>query len=196
LKLKLQILFYKLGSQESKPIPDCDIQKECQNGSKSVKYSVLQVNIKLLTNASDLSGTDLDMTGIEVEDHELEEEENCIMVIASNILQHRELLQTAAHSLADGGCILAREMVDTNSVLNSGFRLNVVFEKTLKDEKLLLLRKVTVTINRFFRNRLHLRLPLTYLSVWPCSYSIKAAELERSYKRYFKRNIEKCLNLV
>ena len=108
----------------------------------TVKYSVLQVNLKLLAKAGDLSGTDLDMTGIEVEEHELEEEENCTMIIASNIMQHRELLQTAAHSLAAGGCILARENVDTNSMLSSGFRLNVAFEKTLKDEKLLLLRKV------------------------------------------------------
>jgi len=118
-----------------------------------VKYSVFQVNIKLLAKPGDMSGTDLDMTGLEVEEHELEEEENCTMIIASNIVQHRELLQTAAHSLADGGCILAREKVDTNSVLSSGFRLNVVFEKTLQDEKLLLLRKVIVTLNSFIQNR-------------------------------------------
>jgi hypothetical protein len=122
-----------------------------QIGSTSVKHSVLQVNIKFLAKA----GTDLDLTGLEVEDHELEEEHNCTMVIASNIVQHRELLETAARSLADGGCILARENVDTESVLASGFRLNVVFEKTLNDEKLLLLRKVTVTIVSF-QNRLHL----------------------------------------
>jgi len=70
------------------------------------------------------------MTGIEVEECELEEEENCTMIIASNMVQHKKLLQTAAHGLADGGCILARENVDTKSVLSSGFRLNVVFEKT------------------------------------------------------------------
>jgi len=157
----------KLGSQESKPILDCGVQEECQNGSTSAKYSVLQVNIKLLAKAGDLSGTDLDMTGTEVEEHELEEEEDCTMVIASNIVQHRELLQTAAHSLADGGCILAREKVDANSVLCSGFKLNVVFEKTLQDEKLLLLRKVIVTLNRLILNRRHLPLPSLYLSVWP-----------------------------
>jgi hypothetical protein len=128
-------------------------KKNVKNGSTSAKYSVLQVNIKLLVKTGDLSGTDLDMTGIEVEEHELEEEENCTMVIASNIVQHRELLQTAVHSLADGGCILAREKVDTNSELSSDFRLNVVFEKTLQDEKLLLLRKVIVTLNSFIRNR-------------------------------------------
>ena len=117
--------------------------------------------------AGDLSVTALDMTGIEVEEHELEEEENCTMIIASNIVQHIELLQTAARSLADGGCILARENVDTESVLSSGFRLNVVFEKTLKDEKLLLLRKVIMTLDSFIWNRRHLSLPSLYLSVWP-----------------------------
>ena len=113
----------------------------------------MQVNIKLLAKASDLSGTDLDITGLEVEDHELEEEENCTMIIASNIVQHREPLQTVAHSLADGGCILARERIDTKNVLSSGFRLNVVFEKTLEDEKLLLLRKVIETLKSFIQNR-------------------------------------------
>ena len=144
---------YKPDSQKSKLFLNCSVQEECQNGSTSAKYSVLQVNIKILAKVSDLSGTDLDMTGIKVEEHELEEEENCTMVIASNIVQHRELLQTAARSLVDGGCILAREKVDTNSVLSSGFRLNVVFEKTLQDEKLLLLRKVIVIINSFILNR-------------------------------------------
>ena len=114
---------------------------------------VLQVNIKVLAKASDLSGTDLDITGLEVEEHELEEEENCTMIIASNIVQHRELLQTVARSLADGGCILARERIDTKNVLSSGFRLNVVFEKTLEDEKLLLLRKVIEPIKSFMQNR-------------------------------------------
>jgi hypothetical protein len=133
----------------------------------SAKYTVLQVNIKILAKAGDLSGTDLDMTGLEFKEHELEEEQNCTMVIASNIVKHRELLQTAARSVADGGCILAREKVDTNSVLSSGFRLNVVFEKTLQDEKLLLLRKVIVTLNSFIRERQHLPLPSLYRSLWP-----------------------------
>ena len=113
----------------------------------------MQVNIKLLAKSSDLSGTNLDITGLDVEEHELEEEENCTLIIASNIMQHRELLQTAAHSLADGGCILAREKFDTKNVLSSDFRLNVVFEKTLKDEKLLLLRKVIETHKGFIQNR-------------------------------------------
>ena len=113
----------------------------------------MQVNIKVLAKASDLSGTDLDITGLEVEEHDLEEEKNCIMVIVSNIVQHRELLQTVARSLADGGCILAREKVDTKNVLSSSFRLNIVFEKTLKDEKLLLLRKVIETLKSFIQNR-------------------------------------------
>jgi hypothetical protein len=83
------------------------------------------------------------MTGIKVEKHKLQDEQNCTLVIASNILHHTELLQTAVNALADGACILAREEVDTESVVCDGFRLETVFEKTLKNEKLLLLRKVT-----------------------------------------------------
>ncbi|PNF18949.1 hypothetical protein B7P43_G14905 [Cryptotermes secundus] len=81
------------------------------------------------------------MTGIKVEELSLEDEQNCMLVIASSILLHTRLLQTAMNALADGGCILAREKVDTENVVSNGFRLETVFEKTLKDEKLLLLRK-------------------------------------------------------
>jgi hypothetical protein len=83
------------------------------------------------------------MTGIEVEEHELQDKQNCALVIASNILLHKERLQTAVNALADEACILAREKVDTENVLSSIFKLETVFEKTLKNEKLLLLRKVT-----------------------------------------------------
>jgi len=41
LKLKLQFLLYKPGSQESKLFLNCSVQEECQNGSMSLKYSVL-----------------------------------------------------------------------------------------------------------------------------------------------------------
>jgi hypothetical protein len=86
------------------------------------------------------------MAGIKVEEHELEDEHNCTLVIASNILHQTELLKTAVNALADGACILAREEVNTESVLCNGFRLETVFEKTLKNEKLLLLRKVTAPL--------------------------------------------------
>jgi hypothetical protein len=86
------------------------------------------------------------MTGVKIEEHKLWDEQNCTMVITSNILLHRELMQTAVNALADGACILAREKVDTESVLSNGFRLETVFEKTLKDEKLVLLRKVTAPL--------------------------------------------------
>jgi hypothetical protein len=93
---------------------------------------------------------DFDRTGLEVEEHELEEEAGCTVVIASNMLLHRELLETAASTLADGGCILAREKIDTETTLSNGLRLNIVFEKTLKNETLLLLRKVVASLRVSF----------------------------------------------
>jgi hypothetical protein len=100
------------------------------------------VHVIVLTKASDLSGMDLDMTGLEVEEHQLEEETSCTMVIASNMLLHRELLENATSSLAEGGCILAREKIDTETKLSNGLKLNLVFEKTVNNEKFLLFRKV------------------------------------------------------
>lgn len=86
------------------------------------------------------------MTGLKVEEHKLEEETSCTLVIASNMLLHRELLETATSSLADGGCILAREKVDTETKLSNGFKLNIVFEKIVNNEKLLLFRKVMTSL--------------------------------------------------
>ena len=111
---------------------------------------VLQPHITVLAKISDLSGMDFDRTGLEVEEHELEEEAGCTVVIASNMLLHRELLETAASTLADGGCILAREKIDTETTLSNGLRLNIVFEKTLKNETLLLLRKVVASLRVSF----------------------------------------------
>ncbi|PNF18738.1 hypothetical protein B7P43_G05011 [Cryptotermes secundus] len=84
---------------------------------------------------------DLNMAEVKIEDHKLKDKQECTLLIASNILLHRELLQTAVNALADGACILAREKVGTESELSNGFRLETMFEKTLKEEKLLLLRK-------------------------------------------------------
>lgn len=110
---------------------------------------MLQANITILAKTGDLSEMDLNMAEVKIEDHKLKDKQECTLVIASNILLHRELLQTAVNTLADGACILAREKVGTESALSNGFRLETVFEKTLKEEKLLLLRKVTVPPKSF-----------------------------------------------
>jgi hypothetical protein len=123
--------------------------KNPRNSSISKNLCVLQANITLLAGGSNLSGTDLDMTGIKIEEHGIEDEENCMLVIASNILLNRKLLETAANALTNGACILAREKPDTKVMLNSSLRLELVFEKTLKDEKLLLLRKVMAPLRIF-----------------------------------------------
>jgi hypothetical protein len=84
----------------------------------------------------------MDKTGVKVEDYELENEQNCTLVITSNILLQTQLLQSAVGALTEGGFILTREKPDTKSTFSNGFRLKSVFEKSLKDEKFLLLRKV------------------------------------------------------
>jgi hypothetical protein len=85
---------------------------------------------------------DLNKTGIKVEEYELERAQNCTLVITSNILIHTQLVQSAVSALTEGGFILTREKPDTKITFSIGFSLETVFEKTLKDEKVLLLRKV------------------------------------------------------
>lgn len=87
------------------------------------------------------------MSGIKVEEKKLIGEENCMLVVASNVLLHTELLQTAASALADGACLLSRENPHTKSMGNSHLGLEIIFEKTFQDEKLVLLRKVCVCVS-------------------------------------------------
>jgi hypothetical protein len=72
-----------------------------------------------------------------VDDHKLEEEYNCTLIMASNIVHYSELL----HIAVNGACLLANEKPETKSTFTD-FRLEIVFEKSLTEEKLLLLRKV------------------------------------------------------
>lgn len=108
----------------------------------SVAYLSLQADITILTNQDNPLVADLDMTGIKVEDRKLLGEQNCMLVIACNVLHHTKLQQTAVSALADGACILTRENPDTKCMGNNRFGFEVVFEKTLGDEKFVLLRKV------------------------------------------------------
>lgn len=114
--------------------------------SYSKKLSVaslsLQADITVLTKQDNPLVADLDMTGLKVEDRKLLGEQNCMLVIACNVLHHATLLQAAVSALADGACILTRENPDTKCMGDNRFGFEVVFEKTLGDEKFVLLRKV------------------------------------------------------
>jgi hypothetical protein len=107
---------------------------------------MLQADITILANEGSSSVEDLDMTGIKVEGRKLTGEQKCMFIIASNVLLNTELLQIAVSALADGAYILARENPNTRFLGSNCYGLEVVFEKTLEDEKLVLLRKVCVWI--------------------------------------------------
>jgi len=87
---------------------------------------------------------DFDTTGIKVENRNLMAEDNCTLIVASNVLLHTELLQTAVSILAEGAYVLAREKLNTKCTGNRCIGFETVFEKTLENEKFLLLRKVRV----------------------------------------------------
>ena len=105
---------------------------------------ILQADITILADESNPLVVDFDATGIKVEDRKLVEEESCTLIVASNVLLHPELLQTAISILAEGACILAREKPSTKRMGNRCVGFETVFEKTLENEKFLLLRKVRI----------------------------------------------------
>lgn len=122
--------------------PMKSVSKLSYSKKLSVAYISLQADITILTNQDNPLVADLDVTGIKVEDRKLIGEQNCMLVIACNVLYHTKLLQTAVSALADGACILTRENPDMKCMGSNCFGLEVVFEKTLGDEKFVLLRKV------------------------------------------------------
>ncbi|XP_069677436.1 fatty acid synthase-like isoform X2 [Periplaneta americana] len=105
---------------------------------------LIQANITLLAESTEPTIEGLEISGFKVEDRKLMAEQKCMLIIASDVLSNPELLQTASGALADGACVLAREKSNMEVTANNCFNLDVVFEKTVEDEKLILLMKRTV----------------------------------------------------
>ncbi|XP_069698899.1 uncharacterized protein [Periplaneta americana] len=99
-----------------------------------------------MASADNPSVADLESSQIKVEYRKMEREEDCRLIIAANILSDTKLLDTAVKALADGAFILTRETDADKSVKAD---LDVVFEKTLENHKLLLLRKAGAVTNYF-----------------------------------------------
>ncbi|XP_069675926.1 fatty acid synthase-like [Periplaneta americana] len=108
---------------------------------------LIQAKLTLLANAEDPLINKLEITGFKVEDRHLMSEQKCTLIIASDVLSQPDLLQTALRALAEGGCILSREKSCAEITDYCSFKLEVVFEKTLEDEKLVLLKKAA-TVER------------------------------------------------
>ncbi|KAJ4448693.1 hypothetical protein ANN_00083 [Periplaneta americana] len=106
---------------------------------------LIQPDITVVASADNPSVADLESSQIKVEDRKLDRGEDCRLIIAANILSDTKLLDMAVKALADGAFILTRETDADKSVEAD---LDVVFEKTLEDHKLLLLRKRRVVSDR------------------------------------------------
>ncbi|KAJ4448696.1 hypothetical protein ANN_00086, partial [Periplaneta americana] len=105
-----------------------------------------QADVTVMASADNPSVADLESSQIKVEYRKMEREEDCRLIIAANILSDTKLLDTAVKALADGAFILTRETDADKSVKAD---LDVVFEKTLENHKLLLLRKAGAVTNYF-----------------------------------------------
>ncbi|XP_069699383.1 fatty acid synthase-like [Periplaneta americana] len=106
---------------------------------------LIQADMTVVASADNPSVADLESSKIKVEDRKLDRGEDCRLIIAANILSDTKLLDMAVKALADGAFILTRETAADKSVEAD---LDVVFEKTLEDCKLLLLRKRRVVSDR------------------------------------------------
>ncbi|PSN32561.1 hypothetical protein C0J52_22028 [Blattella germanica] len=107
---------------------------------------LIQADITLLANPDDPFLSELEQVGYKINDSKLSGEQNCILVIASSLSKDSELLNASLNALCDGGFILAREK-DLYESSFARFSLEIVFEKTFDNEKLVLLKKRTVLDN-------------------------------------------------
>ncbi|KAJ4448692.1 hypothetical protein ANN_00082, partial [Periplaneta americana] len=107
---------------------------------------LIQADVTVVASTSNSSVADLEPYKVKVEDRKLGRGEGCRLIIAANILSDTKLLDMAVKALADGAFILTRETDADKSVEAD---LDVVFEKTLEDCKLLLLRKAGAITSYF-----------------------------------------------
>ncbi|XP_065219793.1 fatty acid synthase isoform X2 [Planococcus citri] len=106
---------------------------------------LIQADIVVLANNEHALVTEEELTGLTVEDKKLPADQSCLMVIASQLLNRKDILQTALTSLKDGGFILTRENTEEKIPFNT-LGLDVCLDYTFNDERILLVRK-TVEVN-------------------------------------------------
>jgi hypothetical protein len=127
----------------------------------------------------------LNKTGIRIDDRKLEEEHSCTLIIASNIVNYSELLQVAVNALANGAFLLAIEKPTTESTF-SDFSLEIAFEKTFKEEKLLLLRKVKASLRVLASNwKQNFVMLITKPATFPYTEPHEPTPIYPSYFFYF-----------
>lgn len=95
---------------------------------------LIQADINILTDKEMEA-----MSGISISDKKLVTESNCLLVIATNVVQRPDLLQTAANVLVPGGFIIARE--EPNFDASDLKNVTVVLEHKFATEKIVLLKK-------------------------------------------------------
>ncbi|KAJ8946532.1 hypothetical protein NQ318_004668 [Aromia moschata] len=89
-----------------------------------------------------LSKTPLD-TDIEVEDKKLNSETNCLLVVASHILERPEIMEEALTALTTNGFIISRESPDYNIPTGDHSKVTIITAHRTPTETVLLLQKKT-----------------------------------------------------
>nr|CAD7400388.1 unnamed protein product [Timema cristinae] len=101
---------------------------------------LIQAEINVLAPPTNEKAAELG-SAIQVADRKLSGEQNCLLIVATNILGRTEVLQTALGALSEKGCLIAREKPDKiDYQLDSG--LEIIFDQVVDNERILLLHKV------------------------------------------------------
>ncbi|KAJ9600111.1 hypothetical protein L9F63_009587 [Diploptera punctata] len=108
---------------------------------------LIQADITILADPDDPAFSDLDVVGYKIEDRKLSNETNCILIIASEILQDPELLKIAINALAEGACILTREKLNMKQTVDSTSGVEIIFQKSMDDEIFVLLKKKLLVVD-------------------------------------------------
>nr|WIW72532.1 fatty acid synthase [Kerria lacca] len=100
---------------------------------------LIQADIVVLANSEHPLITE-ELSGLTVEDKKLPGDQSCVIVIASQVLNRKDVLQNCLNTLKEQGFLLTRETIGEKLPFDA-LKLDVCFDYTIGNERILLLHK-------------------------------------------------------
>lgn len=86
-----------------------------------------------------------EMNGITISDKKLVTESNCLLIIATNVVNRSQLLQTALNALTPGGFVVARESLDVDLKSIDLPNVQAILQHKLDNEQIIMIKKENET---------------------------------------------------
>lgn len=138
------LLHMVLDNNQTNKVKTAEIMEETMDVSNLLTPLIIDAlaDLPLKTpEATVLTNKPIEISGVTISDKKLITETNCVIVMANNILNRNQVLQTALNALMKGGFIITRESLDVNLSELDETKVTIVADHKLDNERLILLSK-------------------------------------------------------